>query len=87
MRTALVGVGATGREVPVLCVECDGDADHDILRKDLLAIAAGHDLTAGIQIILFHPAFPVDIRHNAKIFREKLKIWATGIINEEGTHG
>jgi olefin beta-lactone synthetase len=26
--------------------------------------------------VLFHPAFPVDIRHNAKIFREKLAVWA-----------
>jgi len=25
---------------------------------------------------LFHKAFPVDIRHNSKIFREKLAIWA-----------
>jgi hypothetical protein len=27
--------------------------------------------------VLFHPAFPVDIRHNAKIFREKLAVWAS----------
>jgi hypothetical protein len=26
--------------------------------------------------VLFHPSFPVDIRHNAKIFREKLAVWA-----------
>ena len=26
---------------------------------------------------LFHPSFPVDARHNAKIFREKLAEWAT----------
>ena len=29
-----------------------------------------------IKTFLFHPAFPVDIRHNAKIFREKLAVWA-----------
>ncbi len=28
--------------------------------------------TRWIQTVLFHPSFPVDIRHNAKIFREKL---------------
>jgi hypothetical protein len=33
-------------------------------------------LTAGIEDFLFHPAFPVDIRHNAKISREKLAAWA-----------
>ena len=27
---------------------------------------------------LLHPSFPVDIRHNAKIFREKLARWAEG---------
>ena len=32
--------------------------------------------TRAIQTILFHPSFPVDIRHNAKIFREKLAAWA-----------
>jgi acyl-CoA synthetase (AMP-forming)/AMP-acid ligase II len=86
-RTALVGVGEAGSEIPVLCVECHSeDADHDLIRKDLLGIAASHDLTAGIQIVLFHPAFPVDIRHNAKIFREKLKLWATEILADEGTH-
>lgn len=87
MRTALVGVGEPGSEVPVLCVECnDSTADHGLIRKELLAIAVSHDLTAMIQVVLFHPAFPVDIRHNAKIFREKLATWATAIIADEGTH-
>ena len=29
-----------------------------------------------IKHVLFHPGFPVDIRHNAKIGREKLAKWA-----------
>jgi len=41
-----------------------------------LSIAASHPHTKEVSTILFHPAFPVDIRHNAKIFREKLAIWA-----------
>ena len=32
--------------------------------------------TAGIDRFRIHPGFPVDIRHNAKIFREKLALWA-----------
>ena len=32
--------------------------------------------TRRITRFLFHPAFPVDIRHNAKIGREKLARWA-----------
>jgi len=33
--------------------------------------------------VLFHPSFPVDIRHNSKIFREKLAIWAEKQIKRE----
>jgi hypothetical protein len=32
--------------------------------------------TARIHHFLRHPGFPVDIRHNAKIGREKLAEWA-----------
>jgi len=34
-------------------------------------------MIGAINTILYHPGFPVDIRHNAKIFREKLAVWAT----------
>jgi acyl-CoA synthetase (AMP-forming)/AMP-acid ligase II len=76
-RTALVGVpGEQGRR-PVLCVElCDPADDQGRIREELLALGAGHPVTQRIQTILFHPRFPVDIRHNAKIFREKLAEWA-----------
>ena len=29
-----------------------------------------------VEHFLFHPAFPVDPRHNAKIHNEELKRWA-----------
>jgi len=41
-----------------------------------LTIAASHPNTATIQEVLFHPSFPVDARHNAKIRREALAVWA-----------
>ncbi len=78
-RSALVGVGEPPGQEPVICIERHAgeatgrDAD---LEKELLALAAENQLTAAIQKVLFHPAFPVDIRHNAKIFREKLAVWA-----------
>jgi acyl-CoA synthetase (AMP-forming)/AMP-acid ligase II len=77
-RTALVGVGARGEERPVLCVELEKGArvDRETVRQELLAIAKGFIHTQPITAILFHPRFPVDIRHNAKIFREKLARWA-----------
>jgi hypothetical protein len=33
-------------------------------------------LTKDIHDLRIHPGFPVDIRHNAKIFREKLAVEA-----------
>ena len=79
-RTALVGVGVPGEVRPVLCVELEKGVkvDKEAVRIELLAIARDHIHTHAIDTILFHPAFPVDIRHNAKIFREKLAVWAAG---------
>lgn len=79
LRTALVGVGPVGRQVPVLCVECRKGSrrDRQILAMELRALGIQNKVTRSIDHILFHPGFPVDIRHNAKIFREKLAVWAT----------
>jgi acyl-CoA synthetase (AMP-forming)/AMP-acid ligase II len=78
-RTALVGVTRNGVTEPVLCVEREKDAasmDDEQLRRELLALGARQPHTRSIRTILDHPRFPVDIRHNAKIFREKLAVWA-----------
>jgi acyl-CoA synthetase (AMP-forming)/AMP-acid ligase II len=78
-RSALVGVGPSGRQEPVICIELhktDDGKNRGRLEKELLEIAAGNELTNSIKTILFHKAFPVDIRHNSKIFREKLALWA-----------
>nr|MDD2309087.1 fatty acid CoA ligase family protein [Desulfuromonadaceae bacterium] len=78
-RTALVGVGASGSQQPVLCVELEtkrGVQEQEQIRKELLELGSHHSHTKDIHTILFHPAFPVDIRHNAKIFREKLAVWS-----------
>ena len=73
-RTALVGVQRSGTTIPVLCVELEKGAS--IERDELLAIAKAHPHTAVIETFLFHPSFPVDVRHNSKIFREQLAVWA-----------
>ena len=76
-RTALVGVGALGQARPVLCVELKASgADQQHVAKELEALGSKHSHTQQIKTFLFHPSFPVDIRHNAKIFREKLAVWA-----------
>ena len=78
-RSALVGVGRDGDIEPVLCVELETEArgaNREQLRGELRALAEAHVHTQAIRTFLFHPAFPVDIRHNAKIAREKLALWA-----------
>jgi acyl-CoA synthetase (AMP-forming)/AMP-acid ligase II len=72
-RTALVGVGG----VPVLCVEAERGV-RDRVRAELLDLLAGFPHAAGIRHVLFHPRFPVDVRHRAKIGRERLARWAAG---------
>jgi hypothetical protein len=39
-------------------------------------ICAAHPMLETIAHVFVHQSFPVDIRHNAKIFREKLSGWA-----------
>lgn len=81
-RSALVGVGEPGRQRPVLIVEPWKDQMPKspqavaALLDEVRQLAGQHPLTATIDDILLHPSFPVDIRHNAKIFREKLAVWA-----------
>jgi olefin beta-lactone synthetase len=77
-RSALVGVTRDGATRPVLCVEREpgSDIDPGRLRAELLALGSAHAHTRAIRDVLFHPSFPVDVRHNAKIFREKLAAWA-----------
>lgn len=81
-RTALVGAAKKGSAVlePVICVELESDAgpvDSSTLFAELRTLGKAYPLTAEIQTFLLHPAFPVDIRHNAKIGREKLAVWAS----------
>ena len=79
-RTALVGVGTAGNHKAVLCVELMPQTDktqHDKIIGELKQIQQKFPHTQAIKRYLIHPAFPVDIRHNAKIFREKLAVWAS----------
>ncbi|MEN8190290.1 MAG: fatty acid CoA ligase family protein [Thermodesulfobacteriota bacterium] len=78
-RSALVGIPGRGSKmIPVIIVEPQPDFQDDegLLLAEVREIARVSQLTASIQHFLIHPSFPVDIRHNAKIFREKLAVWA-----------
>ncbi|TYK64827.1 olefin beta-lactone synthetase [Colwellia echini] len=86
-RSALVGVKLLNVTTPVICIELTDEAkklqkvknstfDESSLFSALRSIAFAHQQTAAISHFLIHDDFPVDIRHNAKIFREKLSVWA-----------
>ncbi|MFD8395794.1 fatty acid CoA ligase family protein [Streptomyces sp. NPDC059680] len=78
-RSALVGVGRPGAQRPVVCVETElrvNTAQWHAVVHDLRKLAEAQPVTKGIEVFLPHPAFPVDIRHNAKIGREQLAEWA-----------
>jgi acyl-CoA synthetase (AMP-forming)/AMP-acid ligase II len=78
-RSALVGIGPRGWQKPVICIELKRSrrkVSKKDLKKEFLELAGQNQLTEDIKTILFHKSFPVDIRHNSKIFREKLAIWA-----------
>ncbi len=91
-RSALVGVGAVGQQRPVLIVETWPDkaianhADREQLLREVRSLASQHPLTHAIDDFLHHPKFPVDIRHNAKIFREQLAIWAAKQLSKSAKH-
>lgn len=87
-RSALVGVSSTVHRptsnvhYPVVIIEPN---DRRLLRDraargrlfaELRELGAHHAMTAELDTFLLHPSLPVDIRHNAKIFREQLAVWA-----------
>ena len=93
-RTALVAVTINNKVQPLICVELldalahkqdnqqiskQGSQQAITLFNELSKIAEQYPQTQGINDFLIHPNFPVDIRHNAKIFREKLAIWAQNL--------
>ena len=86
-RTALVAVTINHKVMPLLCVELTDDVkasddfDESVLFSALKVLALGHKQTSAISHFLIHEKFPVDIRHNAKIFREKLAVWAQEELN------
>ena len=77
-RSALVGATRPSGIEPIVVVELETDVrESNELRQELLELGAAQPHTKKIQTLLFHKSLPVDIRHNSKIFREKLAVWAT----------
>jgi olefin beta-lactone synthetase len=76
-RSALTGVGPKTHQIPVIFIEPNTKiGDKRAFIQELLTLAKSTPLTAGIEHIFIERSFPVDIRHNSKIFREKLAVKA-----------
>jgi olefin beta-lactone synthetase len=77
-RSALVGVGPAGEQQPAVFAEpwpqhrVTSRADAERLIAELRTLAAQHPHTRPIKHFFVMDSLPVDIRHNAKIFREEL---------------
>ncbi len=87
-RSALVGVGEKGDQEAVIVVEpedpdlINDSNDREVFIQELLELGKRFPHTDKIKFFLLHPKFPVDIRHNAKIFREQLASWAEEKVTE-----
>jgi olefin beta-lactone synthetase len=80
-RVAVVGLGPPGTQEPHLILELTQRLPtraRQALLQRLFATARQRSPRANrIVAVHFHPAFPVDVRHNAKIDRTHLARWAS----------
>jgi acyl-CoA synthetase (AMP-forming)/AMP-acid ligase II len=76
-RSALVDAGPLGSPRPVLVVElAAGVRRSSALAAEILALRSGCAEASAVESVLFHHGLPVDPRHNAKIDRKSLALWA-----------
>jgi acyl-CoA synthetase (AMP-forming)/AMP-acid ligase II len=89
-RSALVGIGKMGDQLPIVCVELE----HHIKSSEIIEVGKAlnswkHEVSqlSRIYAIECYPsAFPVDVRHNSKIHRELIaSVLSYGIVSEQGT--
>ncbi|MCK5101112.1 MAG: AMP-binding protein [Desulfobacteraceae bacterium] len=80
-RSALVGVGEKANQIPIMFIEpYEEIKNKKELINELSELALSFAHTKKIKHFFFEKAFPVDIRHNSKIFREKLALKAIKLI-------
>lgn len=83
-RSALAASGKRPDQTPVIFIEPKPGkfpqtaAEKEAFIKELFKLSKESDMTADINEIIFIGKMPVDVRHNAKIFREKLSAMASG---------
>lgn len=83
-RSALVGVGPPPARTPLIIIEPTAERFPRGRRvgtftEELLRLGRANRRTARIERVLFRRTLPVDVRHNAKINREALALWARAL--------
>ena len=80
-RSALIGVGSRGNQVPVVVAEPWPEhwpgtkTSQEQLKSELLELCNANEKSKAVARVFLKKRLPVDIRHNSKIFREKLADW------------
>ena len=83
-RSALVGL--RGGQEPAIVIEPfpqywpESTEQQQAFISELNELAQQNELTSGIRRFFFNRSFPVDARHNAKIFRDQLSDWADKVL-------
>jgi len=81
-RCAVVGVGASRAQIPVLIVELRSmrvpaaTSEREELSRELLRAGLWFEGCSAVERVLYKQEFPLDARHQAKIDRTALKRWA-----------
>lgn len=81
-RVAAVGVGPGSRQQLVIVIESDAPSG---LASDEVAAAVRRSVSHPVAAVLVTNELPVDIRHNAKIDRAAVAVWAAGLLSGEPT--
>lgn len=90
-RSALVGVGPAKQKEAAVIIEYPKPippikprrVGWEVLEARLHEYASEHNALLQVKHFLLHPKLPTDIRHNAKIHREKLAAWAAKKLKKE----
>ena len=82
-RSALIGTGERGSQTPMVIIEPwrkemrPRKLRNDELPEAVLAQLQSNPRSQAVERVVVYPTkLPTDIRHNSKIFREKLTVWA-----------
>ena len=81
-RSALIGLGERPRQRAAIVIEptdprmIKSSTQCRALGRELRELTQHHPDAGRITLFYFHPGFPVDVRHNAKIHRLTLAQWA-----------